>query len=73
MNLPEITDDEFMDAKMAFVQPSAKALQWMAAIAVILMRQHKEDPNGIEVKLESVTMRVTLEGYSDDDDSGEEE
>ncbi len=66
-----IDDDTFLKAKMTFIDvENVKAYKWLCATALILARQHAEDPTGIEIDAGGFKMRITFEGidHAQDDE-----
>lgn len=75
--LPEITEESFQNAKLKFCTPSRESLLWAYAMGLILIRQHThtdDDENeGLELKVNSIVMQVTLKDVTLEGDADEEE
>lgn len=68
MEIPEITDEEFLNAKIVFAGIERPTAKWLGAAAMILARQYEEQPEGLEINLLGVKMRLTYEGTAEDDE-----
>lgn len=65
--------DEVLAARLIMCQPAEYgALKWIAALAVVLEDQ-KDDPEGIEFKVNGHILRFSYEGFDEDWDNEDPE
>lgn len=55
-----VKERDYQDALEIF--SSKMPSQWLLALAIILVKQHEEDPDGIEINAMGLQLRVTVEG-----------
>lgn len=68
MELNDPENPDFLAAKIAFCDMETRVSKWLCAAAYVLIAQNDEQPEGIELNVQGVKLRLSYEGPADDSD-----
>lgn len=75
-NHPKILDDcvgniidneDLFRSRMAFVKPGTPTVRWFLNVAIMLIAQHYEQPEGVELNINGIKINLSFSGYEPDE------